>query len=379
MNQQYGPPQQPQQFGQPPGSFGPPSQQGFGPQQQSQQYPPQSYAQPQQTQGSWFSGVEQTKASYGANYIKPGRYWLKVDQCKLDTSQNTGDFAAMSFTVVRVLDSNYGRGHRCGENVDDFNGRTGKAARYFLPNLKAFASKALGIEESQVTQETLDQIFSPAQPLTATCCVLEVDAVEKYNQQTNEPYTVANYRRAVPLTEVLGTLGPEHCAMHFPPGYVEHFVQQEQQRGLPGPENYHRVDPNGPPSQQGPPSAAAPAPPAPPAPHGAPPAAAPAPPAPAQHGPPPAAAPAPPAQPQQHGPPQNAPQANHGPPNASPGFGPPAAGPPGAPATPPGQQVTGTMGTPAPTGMPQSMQGMNAPMPQPQPQQPPLYGPPQQQ
>lgn len=200
------------------------------PTQQWQQQPQQQPMQPQQpVQGpqGFFTGVESANVGMQAEYLKPGTYWIKVGGCKIGRNWKHEDYAAIEGEVVRVLDNDYGRGHRMHESVTDMVKRS---SMYFLSDCKAFTAAALGIDPASVTEQQVNDVYGPQQPLTAGQTVMEVVAREQMTKQQT-PFTKVSWKRAVPAAELLLFLDNETRERHFPNGVLQQIANYDAGQG----------------------------------------------------------------------------------------------------------------------------------------------------
>lgn len=229
-NPQYAPP--PQQYGPPPQQpqYGPPAgQPQYGPPQGGQYAQPHNaaapgYAQRHAPNPGMFAGVGQARQGGRFNYMKPGRYWVRIDNVEIKDNQR-GTLFAVEGTVVHVIDNRAGYGHRVGETVT----RTAKRGNwYFLPEINGFLSGAMGVPEDSITPEQVSQGCGPDQPLKWT--IVQVYLWEATSQQ-NKPITKAKWEREVPYAEALATLDPQAQATYFPDGWLQRMAALDAQRG----------------------------------------------------------------------------------------------------------------------------------------------------
>ena len=216
-----------------------------------QQQPPQQYGQPQQYGGytpampssapqqafapgqmaSMFSGVSQARPNVDANYVRPGRYWLRIDNCKVGTSRKHVPFCANEMTVVHVFDNSNGTGHRVGEQVTDMMMRDND---YFLSDIQGFVGHVLDVEPAAVTEQDCGAIYGPEQPLRGLCVELNAREIQtrNINQQTGQPgvFTKISYVREVPATELLQFLPPDVQNQFWPNGALQAMAAHEQQQ-----------------------------------------------------------------------------------------------------------------------------------------------------
>jgi hypothetical protein len=105
-----------------------------------------------------FSGIQSAKESAGGAYLKPGVYRLKVLACKAVKKFNGVNGFAAEFEVLESTCADLLPGSFCSW-VAMLNQEPA------LGNIKAFITAAAACEESQVTEEAMEIIVGPQNPL----------------------------------------------------------------------------------------------------------------------------------------------------------------------------------------------------------------------
>ena len=225
--QGYGPLGQPQHPPQQPPSQPPQGFQG-GPQFQAP-VPQQRSVGPQPVRPGLFSGIEGAKTTVKANYIRPGLYWMRIDECKTFHNRTNQERATVEMTVVKVFENFANRGHRLGESVTQMFKNSGQGANYFLGEIKGFIGNTMAMSPESVTQEHAARVFGPEQPLRGT--IVEVNAND-ITTHRGTPFTVCTFRREVTAQEALAALDAQTIQNFFPNGALQRMAEYEKQRGV---------------------------------------------------------------------------------------------------------------------------------------------------
>ena len=208
----------------------------FNPPQQNQQMPmngfQQQFQQPMQPMAPGalngiFTGMEQAKAHLGVIYCRSGRYWGVIRKCKLDKNRKMIIYAAVEQSIVRVLDSAQGLGHRQGEEVTFY---TSRDKDYFLSDIKSFICGVSGEPEESITQAVCEQVFGPQNPFQYM--TVEWSGQDITTKQGTS-FTRITWHREVPAAEVLQTLTPQELNMYYPAGVLQTLAAQQPAQPTP--------------------------------------------------------------------------------------------------------------------------------------------------
>lgn len=108
----------------------------------------------------FFSKIEDAKVSSASNYMRPGQYELEIRECKLTESPR--DNTELFIIEYKVLSAAPGSAHAPGDEVCHCIPRKGK---FYLGDVKAFASAATGIKVDKIDEKGCEAIVAPGQPL----------------------------------------------------------------------------------------------------------------------------------------------------------------------------------------------------------------------
>lgn len=120
-----------------------------------------------------FSGIESVEVYERTVYCGPGRYLARIDRVTQGINRKKAFYVAIEMTIVHVFSDGGGQGHRVGDAVTRYIG----ASDYFLKDVKAFISKALDVDPSQIDEDDCITVVSDEQPLAGV--VVEWEGVQK--------------------------------------------------------------------------------------------------------------------------------------------------------------------------------------------------------
>lgn len=183
---------------------------------------PSSNTRPSPTVADIFGGIEGAKASFAANYVRPGHYFNRIDRLKVDKTRKGVSFLAIEMTVIAVLDNPEAKAQRVGENVTHMLTADKDS---FLGNVKAFVANVLSCSADEVTPEHCKALTDETtQPLKGM--VVEVVA-NTITTRAGKPFTRVAYRREVPATELLQVLDEVTKRKHWAAGALEALAEAE--------------------------------------------------------------------------------------------------------------------------------------------------------
>ncbi len=108
----------------------------------------------------FFAGAKAAKPNApSGNYIRPGDYLLEILECKTIKSEGGKQGFVTNFKVIEATE---GSSHKPGDEPSQWMDR---ASRYFLGDVKAFASAVMNVEFDAVDDKGLEKIAAQSQPL----------------------------------------------------------------------------------------------------------------------------------------------------------------------------------------------------------------------
>ncbi len=187
-----------------------------------------------------FAGIDKVEVSGHSNdYVDYGHYYLRLDGAHTGkNTQTTIPNAVMNFTVVHVVDGNFGKcdeiskgkgNHSFGQEVDYVMSRKNLG---FLKEVKIIIANLLGVNIDEVTAEMCGVAF-PENGLDSPLCgqIVESRGTEKKrtkNYTAEKPtFTQVNFKRIVPAAELAQVLPQASKDRFFPAGQLDRMVAEE--------------------------------------------------------------------------------------------------------------------------------------------------------
>ncbi len=154
-----------------------------------------------------FDGIEKTTRQYDNNFLRPGRYVLRIERVSSGNSRK-GDFWKFEATVLVVLNDEVGQGHRVGEVVTRLRPQSQDGA---LPEFKSLICCVFGCRDEEITAQDCYTTTSENQPLAGMVIEVHARQVETKKSTPERPvfFTRVDYRRRVQLTELPAILGSD--------------------------------------------------------------------------------------------------------------------------------------------------------------------------
>lgn len=181
-----------------------------------------------------FAGMREAQPAFQANYVKPGKYVMRIDAVKRGTTRKLIPFVVVELTVIHViaLDQSH-PGHRVLETCSYMM----QYGDYFLRNMKAFVCGVMNCASEEVGEEECAQIVSDVQPLAGKLVL--IDAVNRMTKPTEKrpeggEITNVKFEQELSYTDLAGMLNPEDMPTlnaAFGEGVFEQMVLAEQQAG----------------------------------------------------------------------------------------------------------------------------------------------------
>jgi hypothetical protein len=188
-----------------------PPQRGQGRQQQQQQMDASALTRDQRR--AYYAGVKDAPAPSAMgdwNYMRAGKYLVRVDRVK-EFFNRTGIFCwAMEGTILHVFDSHQETGHTVGEVVTHYVEST---SDYFLKDIKGLIVAALKCNPAEIDEDDCLDTADEEQPLAGF--VLPYHGHPKVSQKGND-YTVIRYQPRWNIDAVRSLLPPERFKEFFP-------------------------------------------------------------------------------------------------------------------------------------------------------------------
>lgn len=219
------PGQAPAQFQQPQQ----PMQQPYPQQQWGQQ--PGGYPMQQQNMNPFmnpgvmgmFTGMSQVRARVDREYIEAGKYWVRIDHCKVGQNRQGIPHSVVEGTVIAVLQQEGPNSHKVADEVTQvFSAKS----EYCKRDIKSFVCGAMGMADAEVTDQDCMAVFMPDNPLAFTVVEVHAYDIAKKNKP-NEMFTRVSWKREVPPSEIQRGLPAVLIERFFPGNFLAKLVERE--------------------------------------------------------------------------------------------------------------------------------------------------------
>ena len=174
-----------------------------------------------------FSGMKEAKPSFASNYEREGHYWNVIQQVKLDQNRSRVTFVAFEKVCIRSLDPDAPKPHKPGDEMAHLL-MSDKDS--FLGNMKSAIGGITGMDPNDVGEKEALSVCADDQPMAGMI-------IENQNRQimtkAKKPFTLINYIREVPASEVLAAVEagdiPEHVIEKiFPNNILKELADMEE-------------------------------------------------------------------------------------------------------------------------------------------------------
>lgn len=173
-----------------------------------------------------FKGIGSARPMLDSEYIKPGRYMVRIDKTKFFQNRKKINRFGVEMTVVHIIDNAQGQGHSIGNSVTYI---FRPESDYFQGEMKAFISCVLGIPHEQITEDDITEagveMFVKDEKIL-TGSVLEFTARNVVTQKDTD-FTRVAFNRVLPAAEALTVLPENIVASFFPGQYLERRAAAE--------------------------------------------------------------------------------------------------------------------------------------------------------
>lgn len=165
-----------------------------------------------------FSGLNDAKRSFNSNWLKPGKFVVRIDSCESFEAEQKGRMWKNNLTILAVDHGD----HRVGEAVQTF-WKKGEFPKVFFSNIRTFVADLLGVDFEEVTEQVVERIAAEEggnlRGLVAVVTGLE-RAQKNRRQEDGSPAMFTHYSWSPALSdeEIMAAIGEEGVARFFPNG-----------------------------------------------------------------------------------------------------------------------------------------------------------------
>ncbi len=164
-----------------------------------------------------FSGLRDAARGFSSNYLRPGRYVVRIDACDSFDAEQKGKMWKNTLTILAVDEGD----HKVGEEVHVFFTK-GQYPKLFLQNIKAFIAGVLDVNDDEVGEEEAEETLSEDSPMLGLVTVVTArqQASKSKKDDNGEPrkYTVYSWMPSMDDDEIVEAIGEEAVEKFFPNG-----------------------------------------------------------------------------------------------------------------------------------------------------------------
>lgn len=164
-----------------------------------------------------FAGMNDATRGYTSNFLRPGRYVVRIDGSDSFEKEGVGRMWKNTLTVLAVEDGD----HKVGEEVHTFFKLDPRYPKMFYGKIMAFIAGVLDVSDDEVGETETEQVLSDENPLLGLVTVVTArETVSKKPDEQGNPRKFTNYSWSPSLTdeEIVAAIGEEGVARFFPNG-----------------------------------------------------------------------------------------------------------------------------------------------------------------
>lgn len=165
-----------------------------------------------------FAGMNDATRGYVSNYLRPGRYVVRIDECASFEKEGVGRMWKNSLTVLAVEKGD----HPIGDQVQTFFKLDPRYPKMFYGKIMAFIAGVMGVTDDEVGEEETEEVLGEQNPLEGLVTVVNaVSSVSKKSKnEDGTPKVFTNYSWGTSLDddEIADAIGAEGVERFFPSG-----------------------------------------------------------------------------------------------------------------------------------------------------------------
>jgi hypothetical protein len=169
-----------------------------------------------------FSGIKEAKRGFTSNFLRAGKYVLRIDSCQTFDSDN-GEFWKNTFTVLAVIDGGT-QPHKVGEVVHVMwnYGGTAEKHQIFQRNLKKFIGGVLDVSDESIDEANCLRISGQEQAMGGLVTIVtgHDQPSKKSKDEKGNPkmFTNFSWTPCMDKDEIVAAIGEEAFKVFFPTG-----------------------------------------------------------------------------------------------------------------------------------------------------------------
>jgi len=165
-----------------------------------------------------FAGMNDATRGYVSNYLRPGRYVARIDECASFEKEGVGRMWKTSLTILAVEDGD----HKVGEQVQTFFKLDPRYPKMFYGKIMGFIAGVLNVSDDEIGEEETEAVLGENNPLEGLVTVVTAvaSASKKSKNEDGTPKMFTNYSWSASLDddEIADAIGEEGIARFFPNG-----------------------------------------------------------------------------------------------------------------------------------------------------------------
>ena len=168
---------------------------------------------------SAFSGMRDATRGYASNFLRQGRYVVRIDDVESFEDSKDARHWKNTLTILAVDSGD----HKVGETVH-VQWKRGEYPKVFLGNIKGFMAGVMGASDDEVGEEEVEQLLKDKMfnGLVTVVTATNAKSKNKKDEQGNPTeYTRYAWTPSMTSAEILEAIGEEAVARFFPNGLPE--------------------------------------------------------------------------------------------------------------------------------------------------------------
>ncbi len=172
-----------------------------------------------------FSGMGSVARGYSSNFLRPGRYVVRIDSCEtFEAGQAETRMWKNTLTILAVEDGGE-KPHKVGEQVHVMYTRLQKYPKMFLQNVKGFLASVLDVSDDEIGEDEALTAASEDSPMKGLVTLVSGQSRNSKTSRDNDgnptKYTVHSWSPSFDDDEIEAAIGEEGMAKFFPNGFDE--------------------------------------------------------------------------------------------------------------------------------------------------------------
>lgn len=169
-----------------------------------------------------FSNIKEAKRGFTSNFLRAGKYVVRVDSCQTFGSDN-GEFWKNTLTIIGVIDGG-AQPHKVGEVVHVMwnYGSTKEKHDIFQRNLKKFIGNVLDVSDEQIDEANCLRISGQEQAMAGLVTIVTgIDTPSKKSKdEKGNPKMFTNFAWSpcMDKDETVAAIGEDAYKQFFPNG-----------------------------------------------------------------------------------------------------------------------------------------------------------------